>query len=283
MNHDAYTRVRWNQAYVFAFCASRQWIQAARSWVEAIPGGNTVWANAINQGISGEDQAALNADTRSAYRISEYATGGHWKGPGSESTSEFALATAAFLGSPDSIFVQHFKVHQWHKKLTDGLELTTAPASPPPMPTVTHHFAAIEVRTLSVDELPVGFFETKIDPGGKPDFYEFIESMQLDDASVSPAWNSIAFVSANQADVAIRYELWDEDGGTGGDDDECDIFFKTDERAIAVKMDLGTENLTGDFTGVHNTLASAVESSGASPDKDRAKVRIIYSKSTLLP
>lgn len=291
MNHDAYARARWSQAYVHAFCASRQWIQAARTWVEAVPGGDRVWAKALNIGLSAGEMQDLDRDLRAAYRISEYAPGSHWKGPGSESSAEFAVATARFVASSDSIFVKHFKDSKWHKPLTDGLELTTAPATIPPIATIAHPFAAIEVRTLSVEELPVGLLESKIDTGGKADFYSqvkidgqlFTDSMQLDRASVSPAWRAFAFVPSNQPGVSIRYELWDEDGGTAGDDDQCDIFHKTGERAIAVSMDLGTQSLSGDIIGIHNSEATAVESGGKKPDKDRAKLKLVISKSLLLP
>lgn len=291
MNHDAYARARWSQAYVHAFCASRQWIQTARTWVESVQGGDQVWAKALNITLSASGMKDLDRDLRAAYRISEYASGGHWKGPGSESRAEFAVATATFVASLDSTFVKHFKDSKWHKMLTDGLELTTIPSTIPPIATITQPFAAVEVRTLSAEELPVDLLESKIDTGGKADFYSrvqidgqlFTDSMQQDRASVSPAWRAFAFVPANQAQISIRYELWDEDGGTGGDDDQCDIFFKTGERAIVASMDLGNQSLSGDITGTHNTEATAFESGGKRPDKDRAKVKLVISKFSLLP
>ncbi len=291
MNHDAYARPRWNQAYVFAFCASRQWVQAAEGWVKGVSGGDTVWANAKALTLSASDMTDLNNDLEASYRLSEYAPGGHWKGIGSEHTSEFVPAAAAFAASSDSIFVDHFKEDKWHKALTDGLENTTIPSSVAAMPIVSHPFVAVSVRTLAVQELPVGVLESKIDVGGKADFYAkvrvgdvwHIESMQLDKSSVSLHWDTLAFVPEATGSVVIRYELWDEDGGIAGGDDQCDIYHKTGERAIAVTMDLNTEVLSGDFTGVHNLPSTAITSGGQTPDKDRAEVKLVFSRRPLIP
>jgi hypothetical protein len=291
MNHDAYSRARWDRAYVHAFCASRQWIEAVRTWVVSVPGGATVWTDALNLNLAAGDLTNLDRDLGSAYRISEYAPGGHWKGPGSDSSFDFGKAVAKFASSGDSIFVKHLKDHKWHKQLTDGLELTAAPDTDPTIPSITHPFVAVQVRTLHVEELPVGVLESKIDVRGKADFYaivtidgqQFTESMQLDGASISPAWRSIAFVPASQSSVSIRYELWEEDGGLAGKDNRCDIFEARGESALAMTFALTDDTLSGDINGVHNTEATAFESGGKLPDKDRAKVNVVISKAALNP
>lgn len=291
MNHDAYTRPRWDRAYVHAFCASRQWIEAARHWVEGVPGGDRVWANAQDLSLTSSDEAQLDRDLHFAYRISEYAPGGHWKGPGSDSNLEFAGAIAAFTGSADSIFVKHFKEKRWHEQLTTDLELTSPLTSDPAMPAMTHAFVAIMVRAIQISELPVGALEAKIDPGGKADFFAkvtidgqlFTESTQLNSESSEPAWTSIAFAPVGQADVAIHYELWDKDGGAGGDDDQCDICSTVGKRSLDLSFRVGDEDLSGDLSGVHHTKANAAESSGKLPDNDRAKVTLVISKAALIP
>lgn len=291
MNHDAYTRPRWDRAYVHAFCASRQWIAAARIWVESIPGGDAVWRDAQRLTLSSTDAKSLDRDLAAAYRISAYAPGGHWKGPGSDSKLEFAGAVARFAGGSDSIFVKHFKDRKWHQQLTDGLELTTAPSSDPSIPPMTHPFFAVQVRTLGVEELPIRALEPRIDAGGKPDFFAkleidgqpFIESMQRDQAAVRTPWRSIAFVLSSQSEASIRYELWDEDGGASGDDDLCDIGAAGRESGLNLTFSLNTEALSGDIQGQHQTEATVFESAGEAPDKNRAKVRVSVSKAALNP
>lgn len=291
MNHDAYTRARWDHAYVHAFCASRQWIEAARLWVEGITGGDAVWAKAQNLALSAEEESQLDRDLRFAYQISQYAPGGHWKGPGSESNLEFAASIASFAGSRDSIFTKHFKDAKWHEPLVVGLELVTPPHSEPIMPTMSHPYVALVVRTLEVKAMPVGAFEPKIDPGGRPDFFAkisindqvFTESMQFNSDSFSPSWTSIAFVPVTQATVAIRYELWDEDGGSSGSDDECDIVGAEGKKALSLTFNLDDESISGDLVGIHNKAASAVETSGKARDKDRARIKLIISTVKLIP
>jgi len=292
MNHDSYARARWEQSHVFAFCASRQWIQAASEWVKGVSGGDTVWQNALTLSFSSSQLSQLNTDLHAAYRISEWAPGGHWKGPGSAHLAEFGPFLASWQASHDSVFVDHFKVNKWHKLLTDRLEENGPPTgSLPVMPTLSHPFFSVSVRTLLVEELPVGTFESRIDTGANADFYAkvringqwFTESMQLDKKSVQPHWSSMAFVPTSLADVSIRYELWDEDGGIAGDDDRCDIYHKPGERSLELTMNLASETLSGDLSGVHSSVGTAIETAGATPDKDRAKVQLVFSKRNLSP
>lgn len=291
MNHDAYTRPRWDRAYVHAFCASRQWIAAARAWVEGVPGGKAVWSKALDLSLSDDDLRSLDRDLVAGYRISEYAPGGHWKGPGSASNLEFLSAVAAFARSPDSPFIEHFTKLQWHKQLTIDLEQKAPVSSDPPIPSIAHPFVAILVRTIQVSELPVGALETKIDPGGKADFYAnitmdgqlFTESMQLNSESQSPSWTSIAFVSTEQTSVDIRYELWDEDGAAKRKDDQCDIAAGADQQSLSLVFRLSDETISGDLSGLHNTFAKAAQSSGQLPGRNRAQVKLVISKQSLTP
>lgn len=291
MNHDAYTRVRWDRAYVHAFCASRQWIEAARLWVEGMPGGEEVWEKSQNLALSAEGESQLDRDLRFAYQISQYAPGGHWKGPGSDSNLEFAASIAAFAGTRDSIFAKHFKDAKWHEPLVVGLELVTPPNAEPIMPAMSHPYVAVVVKTLEVTAMPVGAFEPKIDPGGKPDFFAkitvddqvFTESLQFNSESFSPSWTSIAFVPTSQATVAIRYELWDEDGGSGGEDDQCDIVSVEGENSLSLTFHAVDESLSGDLNGIHNTNASAAMSGGKAPDKDRVRIKLAVYQISLLP
>jgi hypothetical protein len=290
MNHDAYTRPRWDRAYVFAFCASRQWIEAARSWVTSQPGGDQVWTKALDLALSAGKESLLDRDLRAAYRISEYAPGGHWKGPGSESKLEFVAAVGAFARSSDSPYAKHFKEKAWHRQLTDELDLDSPPATDPTIPAMTHPYVAVSVRTLLVSELPVGVLERKIDPGGKADFFAklsidghpFVESMQLDASSPQTAWTAIAFIPKDQADLAIVYEVWDEDGAASSEDDLCDILEGAGKSSLDFRFRVRDEMLSGDLQGVHNSEANAAESSGELPDQDRAKVKLIISKAALL-
>ncbi len=291
MNHDSYARARWLQAYVFAFCASRQWIEAIRQWVVDQPNGITVWENARALSLTQAEHRMLEHDLEAAYRISEYAPGGHWKGPGSESPAKFASAVTQFAAFPDSIYVGHFKGKKWHLELTDGLELTNPPDSAPAMPIIAHPFYAVVVKTIQVEELPPQQLKNNIELVGKPDFYArvtidgqtYLESMQKDKTMLSPTWMSVGFVSADQSDVALRYELWDEDRGLRGRDDRCDVSLTQGDSGINLSVNLASQFVQGDFIGMFDTPANAIDSSGTPPDKDCARVRVVVSSMLLNP
>src|SRR4029450_6028574 len=81
MNHDSYVRPRWDEAYVFSYCASLQWIESAKDWVAAV--NPAFW----EQLRTFKGYAGLTYDQEAGYRLSEWLDfGGHngsWKGPGS--------------------------------------------------------------------------------------------------------------------------------------------------------------------------------------------------------
>jgi hypothetical protein len=281
LNKDSYNRPNWDRAYVNAYAASQEWVAQLRQWVnEANP---SVWNRAQALALSPKDRQQLDFDLEAAYRISEWVAvngaDGHWKGKGSGSTADLAAFTARWTASPDSIFVDHFKVKRWFTELLPGLANPVAP--PPVIPAVNRRplaKIAVIVRTLLVAEEPVGLLETKIDPAGKPDFYAKItiagqtltEATQMDQSQVNPDWTAIRFIDSNQATVPIRYELWDEDGGVRGDDDRCDINPRLGS-SLDFILDLRSQLLSGDITGVHNNSATAITSAGN--EKDRARVK----------
>jgi hypothetical protein len=284
MNHDSYNRPRWDEAYVYAYSGSRQWVGAIEQWVNAANPG--LWAQVRNIALTGQESGDLGRDLVAAYRISEWirtpSNNGHWKGKGSGSVGEFATFTTGWMASRDSIYVEHFKNQKWHQALTNGLTGNTAPtvALPTIAPSGALNKTAIIVRTTRIEELPVGFFEQKIDsPGGTADFFAnitingqtFVETMLNDQVNPSPAWHTIKFVPSSQANVAIRYQLVDEDGGLAGDDDICDINPAGNKRELDFTFNTATQSLSGDVSGIHNNDGSAVVSAGG--QSDHARIR----------
>lgn len=297
LNKDSYVRPNWELAYVFAYAASRQWVNAVHAWVNQVD--PTFWSSVQSSSIGNADRQALDYDLLAAYRLSEWVAfsgaDGHWKGNGSGSAAEFAAFAAGWTSASDSRFVKEFKVRGIHRQLINGLKSDGSAISPPTtavptVPRISLNQRAITVRTVRVAEKDdVGFFESKIDPGGKADFYSkitaagqtFVEAMQLDKSNVSPAWTTIKFVPATNASVPIRYELWDEDGGTGGDDDHCDINPTQGVRDLNFNFAVSDHNNTGDITGVHDKPASAVTSEGRKSDSDRAIVTFYVTERSL--
>ncbi len=294
LNKDSYVRPKWDTAYVFAYAASRQWVNAVRTWVNEVD--PTFWGSVQAASLGSADRSALDKDLEAAYRLSEWVAfsgaDGHWKGNGSGSAAEFAAFAAVWTASPDSRFVNEFKERKIHQLLSNGLTGDNAPASAvPTVPKIALNQRAIIVRTPQVAEKnDVGTFELKIDsPGGKADFYgritvggqTFVEAMQLDKSSVSPAWTTIKFVPSTTSQVPIRYELWDEDGAVRSGDDHCDINPATGVRDLNFNFVVASHNNTGNITGVHDSPASAVTLDGRKPDSDRAIIQFYVTERPL--
>ncbi|MBA2748338.1 MAG: hypothetical protein H0U45_06275 [Tatlockia sp.] len=299
LNHDSYVRPRWEQSYVFAYAASRQWVNAVHSWVNEV--NPSFWQSVQKFEVSGADRSALDFDLEAAYRISEWiavsGADGHWKGNRSGSNTDFVPFALRWATAADSQFLKEFKVRKIHRLLSENLSGDSSPVPQVPptiaLPTVPHinlDRRAIIVRTLHVAEKDdVGLFEQKIDPLGKADFYAkitvagqtFTEAMQLDRSDVSPAWSTIKFIPTALTSVSIHYELWDEDGGTRGDDDHCDINQIAGKQDLDLTFLVGNQLLAGDIAGVRDSESNAVQSEGRKPDKDRAIVRFYVTEQSL--
>lgn len=280
MNHDSYNRPRWDEAYVYAYSASVQWVSAIERWVSAVDPG--VWAEAKKLSLSAKDAAALKKDRAAAYKISEWVSGsgndGHWKGKGSGSAAEWAKYVATWGGSSDSSFVKHFKSVKWYRLLTNYLTGNYAPKEPvPSVPSRPLSKVAVRVRTTMVEELPVGLFEAKMDMGGKPDLLAqitiegqtFVEAMQIDKSSIVPQWWTIKFVSSGLSTAKIRYELFDEDASSS---EACDLHPAEGKRALDFSLSLFSDTVSGDISGA---AGKRLGSEGAKPDNCRARIIMI--------
>jgi len=299
LNHDSYVRPRWDEAYVFAYAASREWARAIKLWAGEI---NPSFWQSVSNYTAGPNSNALKQEEIAAYRLAEWVRtpkhDGHWKGNHSGSVAEFGKFAVAYAAGSDSVYVQQFKQRNVHRLLSQELFLrdgspvppTPAPIDIPSAARSTVDRRVVIIRTLSVKEREVGFFEQKIDPGGQADFYAkitvagqtFIEAMQLDRASLTPSWTTLKFVHRFGLPLKIRYELWDEDGGLGGDDDHCDINPKENARDLNFSYVLGSHACSGDVKGVHDSAGNAYVSAGAKPDSDRAEIKFFITTQSVI-
>ncbi len=289
MNHDSYVRPRWQDAYVFAYAASKEWLNACKRWAAEVD--PDFWTLARNITLTPAQQTDLSVDLTAAYRISEWITDlglggadGHWKGNGSGSAADFVPFFATWTTAADSIFVQQFRVKQWYLDLSGNLTGATPPATPvPAVPKIiTNDRRAVIISTVSFTDLSTGVFDSKFDPPfGTPDFYAqislggetFLEAMQVDKGDFLPYWTTIKFVPTTTQGIDIRYELWDEDG-IGFSDDQADINPAAGVRGLNFRFTIASHQLSGDLSGLHDTLGSAVASAGAEPDTLRARIRL---------
>lgn len=240
MNKDSCVRAGWDEAYVFADAATREWVAAMRGWAEGVAPGSWEAVRSWRPGFSGHRD--LKRQVVAAHRLSAWGslgavsqlglvrrmipTGidGHWKGNGSGSLVGTLLATLG-SASPRASSVTA-KAILLAPVITSGMatpgdrggENSTfdrAAAGPqtdvPPRPMAGK---AIIVRTLAVRATHPG-----LDPFSRPDFYArvtigkqtFVEATQLDRSAITPAWSAIAIVPANQRRLPLSYALWDQD------------------------------------------------------------------------
>ncbi len=222
MNHDSYVRPRWDEAYVYGWNASRQWIEAIRSWVMAVNPG--VWPSVQALVLAPNDLVALQRDLEASHRISEWivarGNNGHWKGSGSGSGASFNKFVLGWTARRDSLFVRHFKVDHWHQELTNNLNAMPPPIAIPPLaPVPPMNKKALRVQTVGFDEL-VNPGEARVNGRSNPNYYArvtisgqtFIEAMQYQRANAAPDWQSIKLVDSAAAAAPIVYELRSQNG-----------------------------------------------------------------------
>ncbi|MGC4042444.1 MAG: hypothetical protein QM758_01415 [Armatimonas sp.] len=280
MNHDSYCRPRWDEAYVYAYSASVQWVSAIEKWVSAVD--PAVWAQAKKLSLGTINSAMLKLDRVAAYKVSEWVASdgndGHWKGKGSGSKAEWYDFTVAWASGIDSIFVEHFKNDKWHQALTNNLHGNTPPATPvPSMPSRPLNKMAVRVRTSSIEELPVGLLEAKMDMAGTPDFLGqvtidgqvFVEAMQINKSTIAPFWWSIKFVDAGRNKIDIVYDLFDEDSKIS---EVCDINPTVGKKKLEFSLSLFSDTVSGDISG---SAGKRLTSEGVKGDNNRARIALI--------
>ena len=288
MNKDSYVCDNWEQAYVSAYAASRQWVNAVHEWVNEV--NPTFWSEVQNYSA---DETALNKDLKAAYDISLYVDDlsdedGHWKGNGSGKTAYFVAKILQWVATEDSPFVKEFK--KFDSSLgplvkglkSDGSDID--PPSPTPDsklidPQIPLNQRAIIVKTKEVETLKSSAFFTdpafygKIEVNGQT----FIEAVQRDKKKISPApWTTIKFVPDKTAEVPIVYELWDQNWLSS--DTRFDISNKKTGN-LNFKFAVSSHENTGDITGIYDRPENAVTSEGSA--KNSAKITFYVTERSL--
>ena len=268
LNHDSYCRPRWDQAYVFAYAASRQWIAAAESWLNA----PAFWTQ-MKSYAAGGGRAGLDSDIRASWRVSEWvATGpndGHWKGKGSGRNAAFLAENLRWAGS-DSTFVKKFKGNGDNAQAIPTLLAPDLGFSDGPKPQAPGAGDVAPVPPLAITGSAIVLHTDQVNFGEKADLYplvniggqEFVDAMREVNKSISISderWTAIKFVPTGAVSVPIGYSLWKETGI--GADEVCDVNPQTGKQAAAVSVP------------VQAGPATAHNFSGKAPDARPADVK----------
>lgn len=292
MNKDSYVCDNWEQAYVSAYAASRQWVNAVHKWVNEV--NPDFWSEVQNYSA---DETALNKDLKAAYDISLLVDvsgdDGHWKGNGSGNIAYFGIKIGEWVLTNDSPFVKEFKKFDSSLgPLVKGLKSDGSDIDPPSLPPdsqltvpqITLNQKAIIVKTERVENVKGSSWIAK-KLGADSAFYAkikvngqtFIEAVQRNQAKISPAWTTIKFVPSETAEVPILYELWDQNL-TSKDDTHFNISNKNNGN-LDFKFAVSSHENTGDITGIYDRPENAVTSEGSA--SDRAKITFYVTERSL--
>lgn len=293
INKDSYVRPNHEEAFIYAFMASLEWINTTKSWADEID--PSFWPRVLSyNGVN------PSADWSAGYLISSWlVTGanndGHWKGSGSGSGVRGLVKYLEWSLRPTSKLVKKVKSSQIYKQLTSPspynfcspYTIGNDSAVIPIDPDFTKDMRVVIVRTVEIYETDNTNLNALIQSNFTtnstgPEFWlyayitignqTFIESTQRE--VLRPFWTSMKVVKLselNSADptINISYSLMQEN--TWQDDTLLDIntrtmnatFAKAVPSPLNMVYHINSHMLTGDVNGVfdsYNNPALAVGS-----------------------
>ena len=168
LHKDAHDRGQWPQAYFFAYCATREFVEAFRTWIPA-----ERWESLREIRFLPGAQWELDGDVRAAYGISLWidvaGEHGHWKGGKSGYKGLFVKSAISFLAR-SSRNARWYRMHRGYSPLLPGLYAPkAAPLKHEELPAgMALKRTAVFLRVAEVQEIGLSY-----DGGarGKSDFY----------------------------------------------------------------------------------------------------------------
>ncbi len=282
LNKDSHIRPLWDEAYVFAYCASHELLDVIEEWVEqARPG---FWRQLQTLELSARDAKKLEFDMEAAHNLSMWVKGkgadGHWKGNESGSVRYMSEFAAEWTSRPASIPVQQIKKHHLHNRLLEGLYSENTPPPIPPIKPFSRDSRVIIVKATHVEQMPGTWTKTSIDPGGKADMYsvitvdrqEYVDRVVREKKSYTDPWMTLHMADASETEIPLILRVWDQDGPFQINSDQCDINPVVGNQNLSMRFLVGDNRLVGDVEGCHDARERPAESGGAKPDKNRIEI-----------
>ncbi|MBV9217460.1 MAG: hypothetical protein JO053_14935 [Acidobacteria bacterium] len=283
LNHDSLVRPRWDQAYVFAYAASHEIVEAIAKWAdETRPG---FWKSVISYAVDTNLRKKLDYDVSALRNMSMWINGkgadGHWKGNKSGSKRFFSAFSTKWIGSDSSVFVRQMRDGTASRTLSSNLYSGALPPPMPDLPRFSLQRRAILVRTLKIkQQSDSGNLRSEIGKLAAPDYYartrigsqEFCSrTIQGSSESIDP-WQEIYFAALDDVNVPIRISVWDEDDIDSAKDQATDINPVIGKNTLDLIFNTATGQISGDLSGNFNSPETAFTSSGEKPDKKRAAI-----------
>ncbi len=262
MNKDSVNRPYFEQAYTTAYIASRQWIQAMRSWI----GDEAVWAR-LRQ-FANTHGSDLDHDQKGAFELSWHV--GHWNGNEGVKSNFVDIGKAGIR-----YFDGHSKTFFRRKFETLATELVKSPVTnePADVPSSSSFAGAttfVIVRVTRLHQLDETF---DIDPGSDADYFmdAYIGGQKFrscivngkDTFTFPPPYAPITFIKAVPVgqNVGMRLQLWDDDLFTKSD--QADIGPAKGVKEVRLTYDPRTATISGDLNGRGTMVARGSENDKA--------------------
>lgn len=281
LNKDSHVRPLWDEAYVFAYFASHEALDLMRTWAEEVRPG--FWDRVRDLQLDEVGRKRLDFDLEAAFKLSMWVKGkgadGHWKGDQSGSASYLSKLVVEWTSAPASPWVEQVKSRRVHLWLTENLYSGEVP---PPLPEVRPFREArrvVLVRTIHVEEKRDK--HGRIDPGGKADLYaitnvggqRYVDRVLREKRRYDDPWFTLHLAKADEAEIPIGMEIWDQDTALRGGKDPCDVHPLEGKRGLDLLLRVEDGRLMGDVKGVHDGPQSAFAIGGEKPDGDRVAIR----------
>ena len=288
LNHDSYSRPRWDKAYVAAYVASRQWIRGFQQFVENIKPG--FWANCVKGARPKYDPIPdLDTGLGFSFVLSELAVPGHWKGPSNLPTIEAkakALSLARAFNSDQLAFKDAFEQRQLYFGLSYDVH------NDPPLFNLPDTVAPPQFASLPLDERVVVLHCPLAIPISDPPpatwelytniaFHSGAGATAMDqyfrdnlrynmpvDSNAPYPWTTMQFVRTATQKIDITWELWQEGALTPSDDLRYAINGGSGTLSFSYFPATGT--CSGDATSC--TQANPILPSGSGDNAARASI-----------
>lgn len=280
LNKDSHMRPLWDEAYVFAYISTHEMLAALQEWTEeAAPG---FWEKVRTYQTAGVEQKRLDAALEAALAMSMWVKGkgadGHWKGDQSGAVRYLSKFSAGWTPTHASIFERNVKSRRVQNQLTGKLYSGEPPPPAPQILPFAGRRRAVLVQTTYVEEATGA--GRRINPAGGADLYAVVEvgaqryrdRVLRDKRSFVNPWLTLHLADADEVELPIQFEVWDEDE-LQGQSVECDVNPARDVKRLTFRLTLDDGRLDGDVEGWRDAPEAAFESVGADPDENPVRIK----------
>lgn len=291
VNKDSPTRPRWDEAYVFAYVASHELVEAMAKWAEETRPG--FWKKVQGYAVDAQEKKKLDYDVAAARSISMWIKGrgqdGHWKGDRSGSDRLFGVFSPRWIAADSSKFVRKMKDSNIAERIAENLYTDITQPSIE-IPRFLSPRRAIIVRTTFVGESKdAGFLKGGISALNGSDFYaritiggqEYWDRVVQASNQTNDPWYEIHFVDASERNIPVSFSVFEEDNLDPKDDPEMDLNSIEKLRKLKVIFDPHTNLISGDVNGKYDSRQNIFTSTGAKPDNNRVVIMAFVTQTLL--